>query len=206
MAERSAGGWVRSDLRSLANTRPSTFASGTCSADNATACASTCWSASSTEINAATFVLPLCAIMPGPAAALLDQPDAFDAHGAIDGFHHVIDGEAGDRYRRQRLHLDAGLPRDLDTRRDFDARQLGVRRGVDLDLGNRERVTQRDQFMGALGGHDAGNAGDAEHIALFRVAFADDVERLWLHDHTALGHRDAFGRGLARYVDHAGFA
>ena len=49
---------------------------------------------------------------------------------------------------------------------------------VDLDLGNGERMAQRDQFMRALGGHDAGNAGGAEHIALFRVAFADDVERL----------------------------
>src|SRR5271169_875346 len=60
--------------------------------------------------------------------------------------------------------------------------------------------------MRALGGHDAGQAGCAQHVALFRVARPDNGERLRLHDHAAFGHRNPLGRGLVRHVDHAGFA
>src|SRR5215469_7109732 len=100
MAETSAGGCVRSALRSAASTRPLACASGTSSAGRRSACASTCRSASSTEINATNYSrIPdasgFGAIMPGPAAALLDEPDALDAHAAVDGFDHVIDSEAG---------------------------------------------------------------------------------------------------------------
>ena len=50
--------------------------------------------------------------------------------------------------------------------------------------------------MRALRRHDAGDAGDAEHVAFLGVALADDVERLSLHDHFALGDCDALGRRL----------
>ena len=43
------------------------------------------------------------------AAALFQQGDAFDHHAAIRRLQHVVDGQAGDRHRRQRLHLHAGL-------------------------------------------------------------------------------------------------
>src|SRR6202035_2710232 len=132
MAETSAGGWVRRALRSRARTRPAASSSGTSSAAKGAACANTRSSASATEINA-TALLPN-AKMAAAAAAFLDQPDALDAHAAVDRLHHVIDGEAGDRYGGQRFHLDAGLAGHFCARRDANAGQLGIGRDVDFDL------------------------------------------------------------------------
>src|SRR5580704_4077868 len=124
MAETSAGGWVRRALRSRASTRPAASSSGTSSAGRGAACANTWSSASATEINA-TSLLPN-AKMAAAAAAFLQKPDALDAHAALDRFHHVIDGEAGDRYGGERFHFDAGLACDFDAGGDADAGQLGI--------------------------------------------------------------------------------
>src|SRR5580700_409232 len=119
MAETSAGGWVRRALRSRARTRPAAASSGTSSAAKGAACAKTWSSASATEINA-TSLLPN-AIMAAAAAAFFHEPDALDAHAALDRFHHVIDGEAGDRYGGERFHLDAGLAGNFHARCHADA-------------------------------------------------------------------------------------
>src|SRR5262249_59554140 len=46
---------------------------------------------------------PRRAIAAGLAAALLDQPDAFDAHAALDRLRHVVDRQARGRHGGQRL-------------------------------------------------------------------------------------------------------
>src|SRR4051812_41394055 len=56
----------------------------------------------------------LGAIMSGLAALFLDEVDALDADAAFDRLDHVVDRETRHRHRRQRLHLDAGRPGDLD--------------------------------------------------------------------------------------------
>src|SRR3984957_16455489 len=132
MAETSAGGWVRRALRSSARTRPAASSSGTSSAGNGAACANTWSSASATEINATT--LPPRAKMAAAAAAFFHDPDALDAHAAFDRFYHVIDGEAGNRNRRERFHLDAGLAGNFYAGGHPDARQRGIGRDVDFDL------------------------------------------------------------------------
>ena len=83
---------------------------------------------------------------------------------------------------------------------------FGVGRQIDLDLRDGERMAERDQFVRALGRHDAGDAGGAEHVAFFRIALAHDVEGRRLHHHATRGHRLAFRHGLGRDVDHARFA
>ena len=45
--------------------------------------------------------------------------------------------------------------------------------GVDVDVVEAQRVAERDQLAGALGGLDAGDAGGAEDVALRRVAGRD---------------------------------
>ena len=67
----------------------------------------------------------------GLAAALLDQPDALDAHAAIDRLGHVVDRQAGDRDGGQRLHLDAGLSARLGLGAHDEAGQRVVGRDVD---------------------------------------------------------------------------
>src|SRR5262245_43906576 len=102
MAETLAGGWVRSAATSSASTRPCASPSGAACAGSGSAPASTRASASATGISATTLLL--CPVVTRLAAALLDQPDALDAHAALHRLHHVVDGEAGDRNCRQRFH------------------------------------------------------------------------------------------------------
>ena len=115
--------------------------------------------------------------MAGFAAGFFQKPDAFDTHAALDRLHHVIDGQAGDRRRRQRLHLDAGRPRHLHGRGHVNARQRGIGLEFDETLRQRQRMTERDQFMRALCRHDAGDARGAEYVALLCIAGHDEIER-----------------------------
>jgi hypothetical protein len=81
-----------------------------------------------------------------------------------------------------------------------------LRVDLDLDLGDRQRMAERDERMRALGRHDAGEPRGAEHVAFKRVAGDDPVERLLAHDDVAFGDGGALGLRLAGHVDHAGFA
>src|SRR6266481_3317099 len=74
------------------------------------------------------------AIVPGLAALFLNEMNAFDADAALDRLDHVVDREARDRRRGQRLHLDAGWARDLDGSANDAAGQLVVGRNVQRDL------------------------------------------------------------------------
>ena len=67
-------------------------------------------------------------------------------------------------------------------------------------------MAERDQFVRALGRHDAGEARGAEHVALLGVALADDAQGLRVHDDAALGAGDALGHRLVGDVDHVGRA
>ena len=67
-------------------------------------------------------------------------------------------------------------------------------------------MAERDQLVRALGGHDAGEPGRAEHVALLGVALADQRQGLGLHDDAALRPGGPVGRGLVGDVDHVGRA
>src|SRR5262252_5742259 len=143
-------------------------------------------------------------VMPGFPAAFLDDADHLDDHAALDCLDHVVDREASDRNGGQRLHLDAGLPRHLDCR--AHRKPVAFRHDVDCDVADGERMAKRNEFVGLFRRHDAGDAGGAEHVALLGIARNDEVERGGAHAHEAGGDRDAFGRGLWRYIDHTGSA
>src|SRR5947209_2487809 len=107
------------------------------------------------------------------AAALLPQPDALDAHNTVHGLAHVVDGEGGDADGGQRLHLDAGAAEDAHG--GLDAEQVGGGEGeIDGGAGDGEGVAERDQLAGPLGGHDAGEAGDLQDVALGEPLVADE--------------------------------
>src|ERR1700736_3845020 len=111
MAERAAGGCERRAARSAASTRPLASAIGTFSDGSGSTPSSTRESASSTERCAISVLGRLGDA--GRAAALLDEPDPLDAHAAFECLGHVVDREAGDRDRGERLHLYPGSPGHL---------------------------------------------------------------------------------------------
>src|SRR5262245_24635800 len=176
MAETAAGGCERSAARSAASTRPAASAIGTVSAGKDSTFSSTRASASVTESSAISVLGGL--IEARLAAALLDEPDRLDAHAALERLGHVVDGEAGDRHRRERLHLDAGASGHLGGGADGEAGELAVGLDLDLDLGQRQRMAERNKFMRALGGKDAGDPRRAEHVALLGVAREHRLQRL----------------------------
>ena len=67
-------------------------------------------------------------------------------------------------------------------------------------------MAERDQLGRALGGEDAGGAGDTEDIALGRVTALDRAQRGRAHPYD--GARDGLARGfgLGRDIHHAGIA
>ncbi len=98
---------------------------------------------------------------------LFQQGHAVDGHAAVHGFAHVINREQSDLHGGQGFHLDARLA-DGFGGGGADHGRLGAQ---DLKLnrhtGQANWMTQRDQLAGFLGAHDAGNAGNAQHIAFF---------------------------------------
>src|SRR5262245_65414015 len=137
MAEASKGGWVRQAARSSARTRPRHSPSGTRSASSGVNPSVTRARASVTLSKAMKGLAAKCAGLEsaGAATGLLDQPDTGEGHGTVDRLHHVVNGEAGDRHRGQRLYLHAGLCLDLGGRLDLDAGWVARRCKLDRDLG-----------------------------------------------------------------------
>ena len=145
-------------------------------------------------------------IIAGFAACLLCQLNICDGHAAIDGLGHVIDCQAGQRNGSQRFHLDAGLP--LNPRQGTDAQSWKglIRLNFDGNFCQKQRVAERDQLMGALGSHDAGNARRAENITLFGIAFQNGSKGLRLHDYRPLRNGAPLRFILVADIDHVGFA
>ena len=67
-------------------------------------------------------------------------------------------------------------------------------------------MTEGDQVAGLFGGHDGGDAGDAQHIAFFGGAVLHNGQGFGCHGNAAFGDRYAVGGGLAADVDHMGLA
>src|SRR5258706_5466411 len=137
------------------------------------------------------------------AAAFFDQADFADGHFAVDGFAHIVDGEPGDRDRRHRFHLNAGLAADPNGRFDVDAGGLMPWREFDFHRSDIERVAHANEFGSFLGRHNAGDARDGKDIALFDFLFANQSQCFWLHADGAAGDGDAAGDFLLAHVDHA---
>ena len=65
-------------------------------------------------------------------------------------------------------------------------------------------MTQGDQLTGLLGGHDAGDAGDPQHVAFFCAAAFDDGQGGWQHFDAPARNADALRVRLVRHVHHVG--
>jgi len=96
-------------------------------------------------------------------------------------------GEAGDGDGREGFHL---CPRSfLDPHPTLDAHAArGVRRELEVDVHERERMTERSQVRPPLRGHDAREARDPEHVPLGQPAGRDPRHRLRPHDDFTARH------------------
>src|SRR5262249_2176058 len=112
-------------------------------------------------------------------------------------------GGPAPRHGRERLHLDTGARLDPHASLDPDAGPARVRRELDVDVRQRQRVAQRDQVRRALGSHDARQTRDGEHVALGERARGDCGERFGAHRDLAAGDRLPRRHLLRRDVDHA---
>ena len=50
---------------------------------------------------------------------------------------------------------------------------------------DRQGMTERDQFTGAFGAHDAGQLGNAENIPFFDISLYNQLQCFWAHGHRA---------------------
>src|SRR5690606_23633788 len=105
-----------------------------------------------------------------------DQGDAIESGGAVYGLGHVVEREAGDGDGGERFHLDAGAGGGAGGGDESESIGGGALE-VDGDLFERQRVTEGNEFITALGGLDAGDAGDGERFALGQVAGEKSIER-----------------------------
>ena len=145
---------------------------------------------------------------PAPALApvLFQQLHIADDHTAVHRFAHVINRQQRHLHGGQGFHLDAGLTHGFGGAGADDLRAFGKDLEFDRHPGQRDRVAQRDQVAGALGAHDAGQSGNAEHITLFGGARLHQRQGGGQHADAATGHRHAVGAGLGADIDHVGLA
>ena len=69
-----------------------------------------------------------------------------------------------------------------------------------------QRVTQRNQVTRFLGGLDAGNACDAQHVPFFGRSVLNQCKRGRQHADASPRHTHAVRVGLVGHIDHMGLA
>jgi hypothetical protein len=137
---------------------------------------------------------------------LFQQLHIGDGHAAVHGFAHVVNGQQGELDGGQGFHFDTGLTDGFHCGATENA--VGFFVGIELDGDARqgEWVAQRNQVAGFFGRHDAGDAGNAKHIAFFGGALQNDGQCGRVHDDPALRHGNPVGGGFGSHIDHVGLA
>src|SRR6478609_4144347 len=107
----------------------------------------------------------------------------------VYGLDHCGDAQRSHGRRCQGLHFHSGDAPCLDGGADGDGVQAKVE--IDRHLGQRERMAQRNQVRGLLGGHDACHARNGQGIPLGEAAGAQEPH------HLLCGPDRSGGRGLA---------
>jgi hypothetical protein len=146
--------------------------------------------------------VPIAAIAP----MLFYDADIGHHHAPVDRLAHVVNGQEADLHGSERLHLDPGLAHGFHLRRAVHAvlRLIGLE--IDGHARERQRMAQRHQVAGALGAHDGGDAGDAQHVAFPGAAGGDDGQRFRPHPDRAARYRDPVRGRLGGHVHHVGLA
>ena len=154
-------------------------------------------------------------ILDTAVAALTEKLGGSDIGGTVK---FAIDGEGGvivdgDGARVSDDPADVTLAADAETFQGIMSGDVNPTSAfmtgklkVDGDMGQRQRMAHRHQLRGTLGGHDTGDAGDAEHVTLLVTTLLDQRQGLGLHDDTTTGQRTSRARLLVTDIDHVGLA
>lgn len=140
------------------------------------------------------------------AAPFFQQTNRVDAHAPVDGLAHVVDREQSDTGCGQCLHLYAGAAEAFGRHFTMHRMALGVDPEFDGNPGQRDRMTERDQFARALGGLNGRDARNADHVAFAGGTLADEVQRFRAHMYRTAGARQPPGFAFCSDVDHMGLA
>ena len=126
---------------------------------------------------------------------LFHHAHVVDGHAAVHGLAHVVDGEQGHLHGGEGFHLYAGGADGFHSCGTKYARSARLACAgsfkFNSNTGQRQRVAQRDEIAGFLGGHDAGDACDAQHVAFFGGAGFDEGQGGGQHFDAAAGDGDA---------------
>ena len=141
---------------------------------------------------------------------LFHHAHVVDGHAAVHGLAHVVDGEQGHLHGGEGFHLDAGLAYGFDGCSAIYAAsaRLGCASSFEFDsnAGQRQRVAQGNQVAGFFGALNAGDAGNAQHVAFFGVARFDQRQCGGQHLDASASDGDAVGGRFGGNVDHVGLA
>lgn len=119
---------------------------------------------------------------------------------------HVIDGQRGDAGGRQSLHLDSRPARTAARcRHDRGVLRLSEVEG-DRDVVQWERVAERDEGGGLLGGHDAGQLRRGQGVALCQLVIPEQPEGRGAQQHGGAGRGCSTRGSFAADVHHDGSA
>ena len=126
----------------------------------------------------------------------------FDTHATVNCLCHVINRKQADGGGGECLHFHARLAVALGS----DVAMNGVFCFIDDEIGGDtsqgDGVAEWNQFTGALGGLNGGNAGDAEYVTFFGISVANQRQGFRLHGDGAGGTGDAGGFGFAADIHH----
>ena len=147
---------------------------------------------------------------PAFAAMLLEQSHARDHHATVCRFAHIVDGEQGDLDGGQRFHFNTGGAHSFCRNPADNVRRLMYGGAYTFQLHCEVRqgqgMAQRNQGASLFGTLNAGNAGNAQHVALFGRSALDQGQGGGLHVNTAFGNRDAMTGVFGGDVHHVGLA
>ena len=127
---------------------------------------------------------------------------SLDAHAAVDRLAHVVDGERRHRDRGQRLHLDPGPAGDPAGGADPDAAVLGLRRQLDRDRGQRQRMAEGIRSAVRLAPMIPASCATPSTSPFLKPRAVDPRQGLGRHRDPPLGRGGALGDVLAADVDH----
>lgn len=136
------------------------------------------------------------------SASFSHQTNIEYAHTAIHSLAHIVNSEEGNRYCGQSFHFNAGSTDGFRYGLAVHHQLVRMQCKVDSNMGQGQRMAQRNQIGCAFCTHDSSQSSDREYIPFFLPARRDRLKGVFGHADTTGRHRDASRFLLRRNPDH----